>query len=70
VPKFHNPWTIRTPRGWSCPFAAPLNRPGRVVEVLAGVVDTDTYAAPVNLPFVALADDGVHTVPKGTPWRR
>jgi hypothetical protein len=67
VLKFHNPWTIRTPRGWSCLFAPPLNRPGAVVEVLSGVVDTDTYVAPVNLPFVALAGDGVHTIAKGTP---
>jgi hypothetical protein len=35
--------------------------------VLSGFVDTDTYVAPVNFPFVALADDGVHTLQKGTP---
>ena len=67
VLKFHNPWTIRTAAGWSCLFIPPLNRPGSVVEVLAGVVDTDTYVAPVNLPFVALAGDGVHTLARGTP---
>jgi hypothetical protein len=67
VLKFHNPWTIRTPPGWSCLFAPPLNRPGGIVEVLSGVVDTDVYVAPVNLPFVALAGDGVHTIAKGTP---
>ena len=67
VLKFHNPWTIRTPPGWSCLFVPPLNRPGGLVEVLSGVVDTDTYVAPVNLPFVALAGDWVHTLAKGTP---
>jgi hypothetical protein len=65
--KFHNPWTIRTPPGWSCLFVPPLNRPNGVFEVLSGFVDTDTYVAPVNFPFVAIADDGVHTLPKGTP---
>jgi hypothetical protein len=25
------------------------------------------HRAPVNFPFVAIADDGVHTLPKGTP---
>jgi Family of unknown function (DUF6065) len=65
--KFHNPWTIRTPKGWSCLFVPPLNRPNGVVEVLSGVVDTDVYVSPVNFPFVALAEDGVHTLPKGTP---
>lgn len=65
--KFHNPWTIRTPPGWSCLFVAPLNRPDGVIEVLSGVVDTDVYLAPVNFPFVAIAGDGVHTLRKGTP---
>ena len=63
--KFHNPWTIRTPSGWSCLFVAPLNRPDGVVEILSGVVDTDVYTSPVNFPFVAIAEDGVHTLPKG-----
>jgi hypothetical protein len=67
VMKFHNPWTIRTPSGWSCLFVPPLNRPNGVVEVMSGVVDTDSYVAPVNFPFVAIGDDGVHTLQKGTP---
>jgi len=65
--KFHNPWTIRTPSGWSCLFVPPLNRPDPIVDVLSGVVHTDRYLAPVNFPFVAIAEDGVHTLPKGTP---
>jgi Family of unknown function (DUF6065) len=67
VMKFHNPWAIRTPAGWSCLFVPPLNRPDAAFEVLSGVVDTDRYVAPVNLPFVATAEDGVHTLAKGTP---
>ena len=65
--KFHNPWTIRTPPGWSCLFVPPLNRPNGVFEVLSGFVDTDTYVAPVNFPFVVTAADGVYVLPKGTP---
>jgi hypothetical protein len=65
--KFHNPWTIRTPEGWSCLFVPPLNRPNGLFEILSGVVDTDRYASPVNFPFVALAEDGVHALAKGTP---
>ena len=65
--KFHNPWTIRTPPGWSCLFVPPLNRPNDVVEVLSGVVDTDAYVAPVNFPFLATGEDGVHILAKGTP---
>lgn len=74
--KFHNPWTIRTPPGWSCLFVPPLNRPDDVVRVFSGVVDTDTYRSPVNFPFVVTAPDGVHTLEQGTslvqviPFRR
>jgi Family of unknown function (DUF6065) len=65
--KFHNLWTIRTPKGWSCLFLPPINRPNTVIEVLSGLVDTDSYTAPVNFPFVAIAPDGVYTLEKGTP---
>ncbi len=65
--KFHNYWNIRTAKGWSCLFLPPVNRPDAVVEVFTGVVDTDTYTAPVNFPFVAIAADGVYTLEKGTP---
>jgi Family of unknown function (DUF6065) len=65
--KFHNPWTIRTPAGWSCLFTPPLNRPSEVIEVFSGVVDTDRYPSPVNFPFVPIGDDGVHILPTGTP---
>jgi hypothetical protein len=65
--KFHNYWTVRTAKGWSCLFVPPLNRPNAVVEVFAGIVDTDTYTAPINFPFVATAADGVHVLEKGTP---
>lgn len=46
--KFHNFWTIETPPGWSCLFINPLNRPNNVFEVLASVVDTDTYRSPIH----------------------
>jgi Family of unknown function (DUF6065) len=65
--KFHNYWTILTPPGWSCLFVPPLNRPNPVVEVLSGIVDTDTYRSLVNFPFIATAPDGVYTIERGTP---
>jgi len=65
--KFHNYWTVRTPKGWSCLFLPPVNRPHPVVQLFSGVVDTDEYPSPVNLPFVATAADGVYTFPKGMP---
>ena len=65
--KFHNLWTIRTPPGWSCLFVPPLNRAGQPFECVAGIVDTDTYTAPVHFPFFATAPDGIYTIEKGTP---
>lgn len=65
--KFHNYWTIRTPPGWSCLFVPPLNRGNPVFEPVAGIVDTDTYVAPVHFPFFARAPDGMYELEKGTP---
>lgn len=65
--KFHNYWTIVTPPGWSCLFLDPLNRPNGLFEVVAGVVDTDTYRAPVHFPFFPTAPDGLHVIEKGSP---
>jgi hypothetical protein len=65
--KLHNYWTIRTPPGWSCLFVPPLNRHSPVIEVAAGVVDTDRYHALINFPFFAIAPDGLYTLEKGTP---
>jgi len=65
--KFHNYWTIRTPKGWSCLFLPLLNRPHPVFETLAGIVDTDTYATLIHFPFFATASDGLYTLEKGTP---
>jgi hypothetical protein len=65
--KFHNYWTIRTAPGWSCLFVQPLNRHGLPVEIIAGVVDTDTYASLIHFPFIAAAEDGVHVIEKGAP---
>jgi len=65
--KFHNYWSIRTPPGWSCLFLPPLNRPNGVFEVLAGIVDTDTYWAHIHFPFFTTGPDGVHVIEKGVP---
>jgi hypothetical protein len=65
--KLHNYWTVRTPPGWSCLFVAPLNRDAGILDIIAGVVDTDRYASLINFPFFASGADGVYTLEKGTP---
>jgi hypothetical protein len=65
--KFLNYWTIRTTPGWSCLFVDPLNRPNGLFQIVAGIVDTDTYTAPIHFPFFATAPDGLHEIAKGSP---
>jgi hypothetical protein len=44
-----------------------LNRPSSVVEIVAGIVDTDSYQSLINFPFFATAEDGVYILERGTP---
>lgn len=65
-PKWINPWSIKTPPGYSCLFVAPFHRES-VFTILSGVVDTDTYTAPVNFPFVLNSMEFEGLIPAGTP---
>ena len=65
-PKWNNPWSIKTPKGYSTLFIQPLHRES-VFTVFAGVVDTDQYTAPVNFPFVINQMTYEGLIPKGTP---
>jgi hypothetical protein len=65
-PKWTNPWAIKTPRGYSTLFVQPMHRES-VFTILPGIVDTDTYTAPVNFPFVINDPNFEGLIPKGTP---
>jgi len=65
--KFHNYWTIKTPKGWSCLFTPLLNHADSVVEIVSGVVDTDRYHSHINFPFFPTASDGRYTLEKNLP---
>jgi len=66
-PKWINPWGIATPKGYSCLFVAPLHHPNEFFKVLPGVVDTDSYTAPVNFPFMFNDPEFTGLIPAGTP---
>lgn len=66
-PKWTNPWSIRTPRGYSCLFVPPMHNPNGIFTVLPGVVDTDTYDPPVNFPFTLNDVKWEGIIPAGTP---
>jgi len=66
--KFGNPWSIKTPKGWSVQFKNPANNWSNNIHILEGVVDTDEYFTPVNFPFVWTgSEEGEWIIPKGTP---
>lgn len=49
--KWINNFTLKTPKGYSTLFIHPINQIGLPFYSLSGIVDTDTYPAPVNFPF-------------------
>lgn len=65
-PKFINPWSIKTPPGYSTMFIPPVHREN-IFTILPGVVDTDTYIAPVNFPMMLTDEKFEGLVPAGTP---
>jgi hypothetical protein len=66
IPKIMNSWSIKTPKGYSCLFLSPMHR-DNVFTILPGVVDTDSYNAPINFPFVLSDSSFEGLVPAGTP---
>jgi hypothetical protein len=65
--KINSPWRIKTPKGYSCLFTAPLNRPELPLIALSGVVDTDTYHS-INFTFSINLEEGEHLIEGGTPF--
>jgi hypothetical protein len=65
-PKWHNPWSITTPKGYSTLFVQPFHRES-LFTVFSGIVDTDTYTVPVNFPFTINDPAFEGLIPKGTP---
>ena len=66
APKWFNPWSIRTPRGYSTLFVTPFHRESLFYS-LEGVVDTDRYTNPVQFPFKISDPTWTGVIPAGTP---
>jgi hypothetical protein len=68
VIKFINPWIVVTPAGYSTLFLHPVNQEAGAFDVLAGVVDTDTFYAHVNFPAVCRMEKGSqYSMKRGMP---
>ena len=66
--KFVNPWTVRTPPGYSCLMVPPFNNPSPYFQMFSAIVATDTYWNQINFPFAWTGpDDFEGVIPIGTP---
>lgn len=65
-PKWMSPWSIKTPKGYSCLFLPPMHR-DNLFNIFEGVVDTDTYGNPINFPFAMNDPKFEGLIPAGTP---
>jgi hypothetical protein len=69
--KIHNPWKIKTPKGYSCLFVPPLNNSDDRFSIISAIVDTDTFPNEINFPIVINGDKYpvLETIiKKGTPY--
>lgn len=63
---FHGKWGWKTPRGYSTLVVQPLNRFDLPFTILSGIIDSDEFSSPGNLPFF-IREDFQGVIPKGTP---
>jgi hypothetical protein len=71
IHKFLNPWTIKTPLGYSCLFLPPMNNVDDRFSILPGIVDTDVFENEINFPFILNGDKYPileTTIKLGTPY--
>ena len=67
IAKWMNPYSIKTEKGYSSLFINPMHSDNKIFTILPGLVDTDTYDAPVNFPFFLNDPLWTGIIPAGTP---
>jgi hypothetical protein len=60
-------WSIKTPRGWSLLVTHPLNRHDLPFTIASGIIDSDKWFAPGNIPFF-MKKGFSGLIPQGTPF--
>jgi hypothetical protein len=69
--KILNPYTIKTPPGYSCLFVPPLNNTDDRFSIIPGIVDTDLFNSEINFPIIINGDKypNLETfIKRGTPF--
>lgn len=64
--KYHLPWVIKTPPGWSTLFTHPIGYKNLPFQMISGLVDTDIYPQDIN-PVFWLKENFEGVIEKGTP---
>jgi hypothetical protein len=65
--KWMTPWHIETPPGYSCLITHPMNHRETRWEIMAGIVDTDSYNLQINFPFFWMDKNFKGVIKRGTP---
>jgi len=64
---FSGSWSMKTPRGWSVLMTPPLNRYDLPFTSSSGIIDSDKFTSPGNIPFfIKKGFSGV--IEAGTPF--
>lgn len=66
-PKWNNPYSIKTPPGYSTLFLPPMHNPNGIFTILEGVVDTDKFNSLINFPFILNNVKWEGIIEAGTP---
>ena len=64
--KITHPWSVKTPKGYSCYFYQPEFFLEERLKLFPGVVDTDGYDYPINFPGVITSSE-TFTLKAGDP---
>lgn len=67
VVKFHSPFNIQTPKGWSILIKPVPNDFSSPVVPFEAVVDTDRFFGKINFPCFIRSQDKEFSMPLGTP---
>jgi hypothetical protein len=64
--KFRSMWSIKTPPGYSCIVMQPFYLPNNEIQILPGIIDTDSYHLPISVTGYVISKDKFRISP-GTP---
>jgi hypothetical protein len=67
IPKWHNPWSIKTQEGYSIYISHPAHREDLPFTTMSAIVDTDKFNSPVHFIFTLKNPSFEGLIPAGTP---